>query len=149
MVLKRKKLKETRSFQNDGIKRSVNTSSANSKLTREKILILYRVGRVKYIIDNVTVGTKVWMLALVSALLKTWLDFFHGGMEQDRKLETQGQTSTPINLATPQSPMCGSLVYFPPNFVEDTEFHQQHLMSQPRDRGTVTYHKKTAQSSLN
>ena len=54
---------------------------------------------------------KLWILALILALLKTQLDFFHGGMEGDRALETQraASISTRINHhATSQSPARGS-----------------------------------------
>lgn len=47
---------------------------------------------------------KLWTLAYVLALLRTWLDFFHDGTEGDGTLETQGQIPRQINhLATPQS----------------------------------------------
>ena len=40
------------------------------------------------------VKQKLWTRAFVLALLRTRLDFFHGGMEGDEKLEIQGQVST-------------------------------------------------------
>ena len=55
---------------------------------------------------------ELWKLAFVLALLKTRLDFFHGGTHGNGTLETQGQISTWINLATPQSTLRGSLQWF-------------------------------------
>lgn len=55
---------------------------------------------------------KLWTLAFVFSLLKTQLNFFHGRMDGDWTLETQGSISMGISLATPQSPMQGSLDSF-------------------------------------
>ena len=65
---------------------------------------------------------KPWTLAFVLALLKAWLDFFYGGTDGDG---TQGQTSTRLNLATPQSSMHGSMRYIPWDPMKDPHFHQQ------------------------
>ena len=58
---------------------------------------------------------KLCTLAFVLALLNTELDFFHSRKEGDGTLKTQGAAciSTRIDLATSQSPVCGSLKYFP------------------------------------
>lgn len=68
-----------------------------------------------------TMKQKLWALAL----LKTELDFFHGGIEGDGTLEAQGQGQTSrINLEIrPQSPMRGFLEFFPGNPVEEPVFH--------------------------
>ena len=39
---------------------------------------------------------KLWALAFVLALLRSWI-FFHGGTNGDGRLETQGQLFTKIN----------------------------------------------------
>ena len=71
---------------------------------------------------------KFWTLPFLLALLKIMPGFFHDGMEENGQLETQGQISTQINLATPQSPMHGSSKYFSHNFMEESDFHQQHFV---------------------
>lgn len=53
---------------------------------------------------------KLWALAFVSALLNTWLDFFHGGIDSNGTLRTQEghsfdfASSTQINLTTKPHP---------------------------------------------
>ena len=48
---------------------------------------------------------ELWTVAFVLALLRTQLDFFHGGTGRDGTPETQGQPSSQINhFATPQPP---------------------------------------------
>ena len=69
------------------------------------------------------------MLAFALALLKRRLELFHGEMEGDGTLETQGAVSlsTQINrLAKPQSPVHGSLERFSYDPVEEPNFHRQH-----------------------
>ena len=68
---------------------------------------------------------KLETLAFVLALLRTRLDFFHGKMDGDKTLKTQGPISTQVNLATAQSPMHGSLDCFPCDPMEEPDFHRQ------------------------
>ena len=69
---------------------------------------------------------KLWPLAFVLALLKTWLVFFRGGLD-GLWPQGQSQSSTTINhLTTPQSPPHGSLVGFPGDPVEEPYFHNWH-----------------------
>ena len=69
---------------------------------------------------------KLWKLAFVSALLKTRLDCFHGRMDGDGTLEAQeaASISTQINLATPLSPVLGSMKYFSRNPMGQPDFHR-------------------------
>ena len=68
---------------------------------------------------------KLWALAFLLASMKTWSDFFRGGMDRDG---TQGQPFTQISFTTrPQFPVCGSMKCFSCNPVEDRGFHWQHF----------------------
>ena len=66
---------------------------------------------------------KLWTLAFALALLDALLHFFHGTMDRDGTVETQGQIPTRINLTTPQSPVRRS-VKFSYNLVEEPHFLQ-------------------------
>lgn len=65
----------------------------------------------------------LWTLAL----LKIWLDFFHGGTEGDGSWETQGHLSQ-INLAIPQSPVRGSVKCFSHDPVKQPDFDLQQYL---------------------
>ena len=68
---------------------------------------------------------KLWTLTFVLALLKTGLDLFYGRMDRDGTLETQGQPSTRLTLATPRPPVRGSVKCFLCNPVGEPDFHEQ------------------------
>lgn len=51
---------------------------------------------------------KLWTMALILALLKTKLDFSHGGMEGNATLETQGFNFTKIKITHPPVPVSGN-----------------------------------------
>ena len=60
-----------------------------------------------------TVKGELWTLAFALDL-RTWLDFFHDGMDGDGTEGIERQPSSQINhLATTQSPLRGSLECFP------------------------------------
>ena len=67
---------------------------------------------------------KLWTLAFVLALLRTRLDFFHGGTDGE---DTQGKPFTLMKyIATlPQSSVSGSLELFPCDPVEELNFYLQ------------------------
>lgn len=58
-------------------------------------------------------------------LMKIRLDILHGRTEGNGTLKTQWQPFQ-INRASPQSPMHGSLGYFPQDPVEEHNFYSQY-----------------------
>lgn len=56
-------------------------------------------------------------------LLKTWLNFSHGGTDRD---STQEQPFKQINLAAPLSPVHGSVKCFSPNLMKELHFQRQY-----------------------
>ena len=71
---------------------------------------------------------KLWRGAFVLVFLRAQLVFFYVRTAGDGTLETReilyARISTYINhLATPQSPLCGSLEFFPCDHVEEPDSH--------------------------
>ena len=70
-------------------------------------------------------------MAFFLVVLRTQWEFFQGGTEGNWTLETQGEASisTPINHATPQSPLSESLECFPSHPMEESNFHLQQMQT--------------------